>query len=343
MTKTTIVNYIKNKSKFNEHKPSNKPINDKSNRPTKISDYICDSKVIDNLMTFIKASKERKDPLDHTLLDGPPGLGKTTLAYIIANEMETNIKVTSGTILNKPGDLAGILTSLNDNDVLFIDEIHRLNSVVEEYLYTAMEDFKIDILLNSGTSARSVTIKLHKFTLIGATTQPGLLTAPLLSRFGIKIHLHYYNVDDLALIAKRSANILNCKITDDAAKELARRSRGTPRILNNLLKRLRDFSQIEGSNTIDLNTTKKGLQTLNIDSGGLDENDIKILECIVKKFAGGPVGISTISMTCNIDAKTIEEMYEPYLIYEGYIQRTPRGRTASTKAYQILGLINNSV
>ena len=337
MGKSLIVEYNVDNQGDNNSK-DNYSMRIHNSRPSKISDYICDNSVIDNLNMFIHAAKSRNDTLDHVLLDGPPGLGKTTLAHIIANEMKSHLHTTSSVILTRPGDLASILTNISDGDVLFIDEIHRLNSVVEEYLYTAMEDFKIDILLNSGSNARSVAIKLHKFTLIGATTQPGLLTPPLLSRFGIRVNLNYYDVNNLSRIAKRTSKILNYNITNEAAVELAKRSRGTPRILNNLLRRLRDFAQVAGSDTINLKIVQDGLSTMKINENGLNENDIKILDCIVRKFSGGPVGLSNISMVCNIDERTIQEMYEPYLVHEGYIRRAQRGRIASPMAYRTLGL-----
>ena len=283
--------------------------------------------------------KKRGEPLDHVLLHGPPGLGKTTLSHIIANELNTNIKVTSGPILDKPGDLAGLLTNLEDNDVLFIDEIHRLNPIVEEYLYSAMEDFKIDIMLDSGPSARSVQISLAPFTLIGATTRSGLLTSPLRARFGINARLEYYDADLLSTIVQRSCNILNTEITKNAAVEIARRSRGTPRIANNLLRRTRDFAEIKGDGTITMDIAQMALTALDVDDHGLDDMDNRILSTIIEKFKGGPVGISTIATACGEEAETIEEVYEPFLIKEGYIKRTSRGREATELAYKHLKIV----
>lgn len=306
-------------------------------RPPKFDDFSGQNKVVENLHVFVEAAKYRGEPLDHTLLHGPPGLGKTTLSNIIANELGVGFKITSGPVLDKPGDLAGILTSLEPNDVLFIDEIHRLSPVVEEYLYSAMEDYRIDIMIDKGPSARSIQIDLNPFTLVGATTRSGLLTAPLRARFGINLHLEYYNPDTLSRIIKRSARLLKVPIDDDAAIEIARRSRGTPRICNALLRRVRDFAQVKGNGTIDHTIAKSSLQSLNIDKYGLDEIDNKILLTIIDKFRGGPVGVSTIATAIGEDAGTLEEVYEPYLIMEGFIKRTPRGRMATELAYEHLG------
>ena len=306
-------------------------------RPPKFDDFSGQNKVVENLHVFVEAAKYRGEPLDHTLLHGPPGLGKTTLSNIIANELGVGFKITSGPVLDKPGDLAGILTSLEPNDVLFIDEIHRLSPVVEEYLYSAMEDYRIDIMIDKGPSARSIQIDLNPFTLVGATTRSGLLTAPLRARFGINLHLEYYDPDTLSRIIKRSARLLKVPIDDDAAIEIARRSRGTPRICNALLRRVRDFAQVKGNGTIDHMIAKSSLQSLNIDKYGLDEIDNKILLTIIDKFRGGPVGVSTIATAIGEDAGTLEEVYEPYLIMEGFIKRTPRGRMATELAYEHLG------
>eukprot|EP01132_Coremiostelium_polycephalum_P003015 gene3015-3766_t len=307
-------------------------------RPQSFSDFTGQEKIVTNLKIFVQAAKARKEPLDHVLLHGPPGLGKTTLAHIIANELQSNIRITSGPVLDKPSDLAGLLTNLSPYDVLFIDEIHRLNPVVEEYLYTAMEDFKIDIMLDSGPNARSVQLSLNPFTLVGATTRSGLLTSPLRARFGINTRLAYYDVNLLTNIVKRSSNILKVAIEDAAAYELARRSRGTPRIANNLLRRTRDFAQVTGNGVISTSIAKIALQALEVDEDGLDEMDNRILSTIIEKFHGGPVGITTIATACGEEAETIEEVYEPFLIQEGYLHRTPRGREATPKAYTHLKL-----
>ena len=317
---------------------------DKKLRPLQFNDFCGQKQVVENLKIFVEAAKLRGESLDHVLLHGPPGLGKTTLSNIIANELGVSIKVTSGPVLDKIGDLAGILTNLDNKDVLFIDEIHRLSPVVEEYLYSVMEDFRIDIVLDKGPSARSIQIELNQFTLIGATTRSGLLTSPLRARFGINLHLEYYDTDVLTGIVKRSARILEVKISEDAAKEIAFRSRGTPRIVNSLLRRVRDFAQVKGSGKIDMEITKHALAALNIDEYGLDEMDNRILSVIIDKFKGGPVGISTIATAVSEDSGTIEEVYEPFLIKEGFIKRTPRGREATELAYKHLGRIkyNNS-
>ena len=310
---------------------------EKQLRPLSLSDFRGQNKIIDNLTVFVIAAKQRGEALDHVLLHGPPGLGKTTLATIIANELQVNIRVTSGPVLDKPGDLAGLLTNLQEGDVLFIDEIHRLSPVVEEYLYAAMEDFQIDIMIDKGPSARSVQLTLNKFTLIGATTRSGLLTSPLRARFGIKFHLEYYDNEVLTGIVKRSARILNISIDKNAAIEIATRSRGTPRIANALLRRIRDFAQVRGNGNIDLDITQYGLKALNIDDHGLDEMDNKILSVIIEKFRGGPVGLNTIATAIGEENGTIEEVYEPFLIKEGYLKRTPRGREATEHAYKHLG------
>ena len=306
-------------------------------RPLQFDDFSGQRKVVDNLRIFVEAAKYRGEPLDHTLLHGPPGLGKTTLSNIIANELGVGFKLTSGPVLDKPGDLAGLLTSLEPNDVLFIDEIHRLSPVVEEYLYSAMEDYRIDIMIDKGPAARSIQIDLSPFTLVGATTRSGLLTAPLRARFGINLHLEYYDADTLQRIIERSASILKVPIDAEAAAEIASRSRGTPRIANALLRRVRDFAQVKGTGRIDMRIASFALEALNIDKYGLDETDNKILLTIIDKFKGGPVGITTIATAVGEDAGTVEEVYEPFLIKEGFIRRTPRGREVTELAYKHLG------
>jgi len=306
-------------------------------RPADFDNFFGQKQVIDNLLVFVQAAKARGEALDHVLFHGPPGLGKTTLSHIIANEMGVNMRVTSGPVIDKPGELAGLLTNLEPNDVLFIDEIHRLSPVVEEYLYSAMEDYKIDIMIDTGPNARSVQISLNPFTLVGATTRSGLLTAPLRSRFGITLRLEYYEASILAQIIKRAASILKIAINEKAALEIARRSRGTPRIANLLLRRVRDFAQIKGSGVVDYEITQIALAALNVDQHGLDEMDNKILSTIIEKFRGGPVGINTIATAVGEDPGTIEEVYEPFLIQEGYLMRTPRGREATENAYRHLG------
>lgn len=310
---------------------------DKVLRPKKLDDFTGQPKIVENLEIFIKAAILRNEPLDHVLLHGPPGLGKTTLANIIANELNVGFKVTSGPVLDKPGDLAGLLTNLQEGDVLFIDEIHRLSPVIEEYLYSAMEDYCIDILIDSGPNARTVQIALSPFTLIGATTRSGLLTSPLRARFGINLRLEYYDSKTLTLIVERSANLLGIPTTEEAAYQIASRSRGTPRIANALLRRVRDFAQIKGDGTITLDITNMALTALNVDQNGLDEMDNKILSVIIDKFQGGPVGMTTIATAIGENAGTIEEVYEPFLIQEGFLMRTPRGRKVTEKAYLHLG------
>ncbi|MBR65526.1 MAG: Holliday junction branch migration DNA helicase RuvB [Flavobacteriaceae bacterium] len=314
---------------------------DKALRPLNFNDFNGQKSVIDNLKIFVEAANQRSDALDHTLLHGPPGLGKTTLAHILANELGVGLKVSSGPVIDKPGDLAGLLTSLEERDVLFIDEIHRLSPVVEEYLYSAMEDYKIDIMIETGPNARSVQINLNQFTLIGATTRSGLLTAPMRARFGINNRLEYYDKNVLSKIIKRSAEILNISIEDLASDEIAGRSRGTPRICNSLLRRVRDFAQIKGSGKIDLEITQYSLESLSVDKFGLDEMDNKILDTIINKFNGGPIGINTLSTAVSETAETIEEVYEPFLIQQGFIIRTPRGREVTAKAYEHLNLKPN--
>ena len=306
-------------------------------RPVSFSDFFGQEKLVENLKVFVQAALQRQEALDHVLLHGPPGLGKTTLAHIIAQELGVNIKITSGPVLDKPGDLAGLLTGLEERDILFIDEIHRMNPVIEEYLYSAMEDYQIDIMLESGPNARTVQVKLNPFTLIGATTRSGLLTAPLRARFGINSRLNYYDSTLLSQIVERSADILNVRIDQEASNEIARRSRGTPRICNALLRRVRDFAQIKADGHVTKAITRYALEALDVDEHELDEMDNKILRTIIKKFQGGPVGLMTIATSVSEEAGTIEEVYEPYLIQEGYIHRTPRGRQATLKAYQHLG------
>ena len=315
---------------------------DRALRPLNFDDFAGQESILENLKIFVQAAKERGEALDHTLFHGPPGLGKTTLAHILSNELEVDIKLTSGPVLDKPGDLAGLLTNLQSRDILFIDEIHRLSPIVEEYLYSAMEDYKIDILIESGPNARTVQINLEPFTLVGATTRSGLLTAPMRARFGISNRLEYYSTELLSTIVERSAQILNVPVDSNAAIEIAGRSRGTPRISNGLLRRIRDFAQIKGNGKIDMEITKYGLKALQVDAYGLDEMDNKILTTMIDKFKGGPVGINTLSTAVSENAETIEEVYEPFLIQQGFIVRTPRGREVTARAYKHLGKLKNN-
>ena len=315
---------------------------DRALRPTSFNDFAGQESILQNLKIFVEAANQRDEALDHTLFHGPPGLGKTTLAYILANELQSGIKLTSGPVLDKPADLAGLLTNLQPRDILFIDEIHRLSPIVEEYLYSAMEDYKIDIMIETGPNARSVQIKLNPITLVGATTRSGLLTAPMRARFGISNRLEYYSTELLSTIVERSAEILNISVSQEAAIEISGRSRGTPRIANGLLRRVRDFAQIKGDGNIDLKITKSSLKALNVDSYGLDEMDNKILTTLIQKFKGGPVGISTLATALSESVETIEEVYEPFLIQQGFIVRTPRGREVTDLAYKHLGILKNS-
>lgn len=307
-------------------------------RPITLDDFVGQPKVIKNLSVFIEAARKREEALDHVLFSGPPGLGKTTLAYIVGNEMQTHVQTTSGPVLEKPGDLAGMLTKLEEGDVLFIDEIHRLNPVVEEYLYSAMEDYCLDIVIDTGPNARSIQVELKPFTLIGATTRKGLLTAPLRARFSIDLRLDYYDAELLKKIAIRTAGILNCPISEDGAIEIARRSRGTPRIVNKLLRRTRDFAQVDNKQTIDKETADQALNALDVDQNGLDEMDIRILSVLIQNYKGGPAGLGTVSVAVGEEKGTIEEVYEPFLIQEGFLQRTPKGRVATARAFEYLGM-----
>ena len=315
---------------------------DKALRPLSFDDFAGQETILENLKVFVEAAKQRNEALDHTLFHGPPGLGKTTLAHILANELQVGIKLTSGPVLDKPGDLAGLLTNLESRDILFIDEIHRLSPIVEEYLYSAMEDYKIDIMIETGPNARTVQINLNPFTLVGATTRSGLLTAPMRARFGITNRLEYYSTELLSNIVERSADILKINISNDAAIEIAGRSRGTPRISNGLLRRVRDFAQIKGSGSIDMKITQYSLKALNVDKYGLDDMDNKILTTLIDKFKGGPVGITTLATAVSENGETLEEVYEPFLIQQGFIVRTPRGREVTERAYKHLGRIKNN-
>lgn len=330
---------ILNQDKSNVNTPENEL--ERVLRPQLFDEFSGQSGIVENLKIFILAAKQRQEPLDHVLLHGPPGLGKTTLSHIVAHELGVNMKMTSGPVLEKPGDLAGLLTGLDEGDVLFIDEIHRLGTVIEEYLYSAMEDFKIDIILDNGPNARSIQLKLNRFTLIGATTRSGLLSAPLRSRFGIVSRVDYYDADTLKKIIRRSAHILNAPVADDASYEIARRSRGTPRIANALLRRVRDFAQVKNNGNITLDISRIALKALHVDEHGLDEMDNRFLNTLIDKFDGGPVGITTIATSVGEEPGTLEEVYEPFLIQEGYIKRTPRGREATAKAYQHVGKTMN--